>query len=217
MALELMDEHEKGERVRAWLRDNGSAIVFGIALGVAALAGYSWWDSRAVEYKVTAATQYQALADALERKDVDAAVALSAELAKSYPDTPYAAFAALQIADAKIAAGDAEAASGALEQARSLSKEPEIEAIVSLRQARIALNRGEHDRAIEIATGIKSEAFAGLAAEVRGDALVAAGRSDDARAAYQEALTALETGAANRSIVEMKLADLGGLHDAPEA
>jgi predicted negative regulator of RcsB-dependent stress response len=97
------------------------------------------------------------------------------------------------------------------------ASKPEIEAIVSLRQARIALNRGEHDRAIEIATGIKSEAFAGLAAEVRGDALVAAGRSDDARAAYQEALTALETGAANRSIVEMKLADLGGLQDAPEA
>jgi predicted negative regulator of RcsB-dependent stress response len=217
MALELMDEHEKGERVRAWLRDNGSAIVFGISLGIAALVGYTWWDSRAIEYKVTAATQYQALADALERKDTDAAAALSAELAKSYPDTPYAAFAALQLADARIAAGDAKAASEALEQARSLSKEPEIEAIVSLRQARIALNRGESDRAIEFASAIKADAFAGLAAEVKGDALVAAGRTDEARSAYQEALTALETGAATRSIVEMKLADLGGLQDPPEA
>ena len=34
--MDQTDEYEQGERVRAWLRNNGSSLITGIALGLAA-------------------------------------------------------------------------------------------------------------------------------------------------------------------------------------
>jgi predicted negative regulator of RcsB-dependent stress response len=96
MALEMMDEHERGESVRAWLRQNGGAIVTGVAIGLTLIFGWQWYQRSKIEHRVAAATQYQALTDAVERKDAELVASLSEELAKNYADTPYAALAALQ-------------------------------------------------------------------------------------------------------------------------
>ena len=90
MAIELMDEHEKGEHVRAWLRQNGGAIIGGVAIGLALIFGYQWWERSKIEHKLTAATNFQALDDAIEAKDDAAASALSRELSEKFGDTAYA-------------------------------------------------------------------------------------------------------------------------------
>lgn len=217
MALELMDEHEKGEHVRAWLRQNGSAIITGVVLGLGLIFGWQWWQRSKVEHRVTAATQYQALTDAIERKETDTVSALADALAKDYPDTPYAALAALQLADVKLASGDAGAAAKALEKVASMTTDPALAGLANLRRARLALANGDSEAALKHAAAIPKDLYAGLADEVRGDALHALGRTDDAREAYKQALTSLDTGAPNRPIVEMKLADIGGSVDQPEA
>jgi predicted negative regulator of RcsB-dependent stress response len=57
-----------------------------------------------------------------------------------------------------------------------------------------------------------------VAAEVRGDAEMAQGRRDAARAAYEKALASLDVAAPTRPMVEMKLTDAGGSPSAePEA
>lgn len=217
MALELMDEHEKGERVRAWLRQNGSAIVTGVALGLTLIFGWQWWQRSQVEHRVTAATQYQALSDALERKEADTVTAVADELAKNYADTPYAVLATLQVADQKLAAGDKAGAAQALEQAAKLSKEPALAALANLRRARVLLANGDAEGALKAAGELPKDLYTGLAAELRGDALLALKRDDEARDAYRDALTHLETGAPNRRIVEMKLTELGGAPAPTEA
>jgi predicted negative regulator of RcsB-dependent stress response len=217
MTLEMMDEHERGERVRAWVRQNGSSIVTGIALGLAAIFGYQWWQGSKVEHRVTAATQYQALTDAVERKDAESVGALTDELAKNYQDTPYAALGALQLADLKLAAGDAEAAKQALQRASQLSPEPALAALASLRLARATLAAGDAEGALKLADGASKDLYAGLYAELRGDALHKLGRPQEAAAAYQDALTMLDTAAPNRRLIEMKLTDLGAAPSAPEA
>lgn len=217
MALELMDEHEKGEHVRAWLRQNGSAIVTGVAIGLAGIFGWQWWQRSQVEHRITAATHYEALADAVERKEVDTVASLAAELGKNYRDTPYAVLAAMQLADVRLATDDAKGASEALAQVTELSDDPALAALAKLRSARIALSGGDAEAAIKLIDAVPKDMYTGFAAEVRGDAMRALNRTDEARAAYRDALTALDTGAPNRRIVEMKLADLGGALDAPEA
>ena len=218
MALELMDEHEKGERVRAWLRQNGGAIVTGVSLGLVLIFGWQWWQRSQVEHRVTAATQYQALSDALERKESDTVVAVADELAKKYDDTPYAALAAMQVADLKLAAGDEAAALKALEQVAALAgKDPALAALANLRRARVLLASGDAAAALTLAESLPEKHYAGLAAELRGDALHALKRDDEAREAYRAALTELDTGAPTRRIVEMKLSDLGGAPESKEA
>lgn len=217
MALELMDEHEKGEHVRAWLRQNGSAIVTGVAIGLAGIFGWQWYQRSQIEHRVTAATQYQALTEAVERKDADAVAALATELGKSYQDTPYAALAALQLADIKLAAGDTAAAKEALRSVQGLSADPALLALATLRAARVALSSGDADAALKQVESVPKDMYAGFVAELKGDAMHALKRDDEARLAYQDALAALDSGAPNRRIVEMKLADLGGVTTPPEA
>jgi predicted negative regulator of RcsB-dependent stress response len=92
-----------------------------------------------------------------------------------------------------------------------------LTAVADLRRARIAVAQGKGEDALKLIEPLSKEAYAGLALEIRGDALKALGRDDEARQAYQDALTALDTGAPNRRIVEMKLTDLGGSVAQPEA
>lgn len=210
MAIELMDEHEQGEKVRAWLRQNGGAIVGGVAIGLGLIFGYQWWERRGIEHKLTAATNYQALTDALETKDEPTVSALATELGDKYADTPYAAFAALRMSTLKLQSGNTADATAALEKARAASKDPALQALIDLRLARVELAEGKAEAALQRLDAIPDAMFAGLAAETRGDALYALGRSEEAKTAYQDALTALDTAARNRSLIEMKLADLGG-------
>ncbi|MCI1709763.1 MAG: tetratricopeptide repeat protein [Chiayiivirga sp.] len=221
MALELMDEHERGETVRAWLRQNGGSIVTGIAVGLALIFGWQWYQRSKVEHRVTAATQYQALTDAVEGKDVESVASLGDELAKNYADTPYAALAALQLAEVKFAAGDLAAAATALEQAGKLSQDPALTSLASVRLARVMLAQGQGEAALKLIEPMAKDsksAYAGLLSELRGDTLKSLGRDEEAKQAYQAALTALDSGAPNRRIVEMKLTDLGGSAAAqPEA
>ena len=208
MAIELMDEHEKGEHVRAWLRQNGGAIIGGVAIGLALIFGYQWWERSKIEHKLTAATNFQALADAVEAKDDATANALAKELGEKFGDTAYASLAALRVSGAKLQAGDMSTAVGTLEEARKSAEEPALQALIDLRLARIEIGEGKAEAALKRLDAIK-DAYAGLVAEARGDALYALDRKDEARVAYEEALTTLDTGAPNRSLVEMKLADLG--------
>ena len=210
MSLELMDEHERGERVRAWLRQNGSSIVTGVTIGLALIFGWQWWQRNQVEQRLTAATQYQALNDAIERKETDAVSAISEELVKSHPKSPYTVLALLNLADTRLSAGDVEGADKALERAAATTSEPALLGLANLRRARVALAKKDGEAALKHLDVVPADLYAGLAAEVRGDALRTLERNDDARAAYKSALTLLDTGAPNRRIVEMKLADLGG-------
>lgn len=209
MAIELMDEHEKGEHVRAWLRQNGGAIIGGVAIGLGLIFGYQWWEHSKIEHKLTAATNFQALADAVEAKDDATANALAKELSEKFGDTAYASLAALRVSGAKLQAGDMSTAASTLEDARKAAEEPALQALIDLRLARIEIGEGKAEAALKRLDGIEGDAYAGLVAEARGDALYALDRKDDARVAYEDALTALDTGAPNRNLVEMKLADLG--------
>lgn len=218
MALELLDEHEQGEKVRAWLRQNGGAIIGGIAIGLALIFGYHWWERSKIEHKLTASTNFAALTEAVENKDDATANALATELTDKYADTPYATLAALRLAGSRVQGGNLADATTTLERARGGTDDATLQALVDLRLARIEIGEGKAEAALTRLGNIKDGAFAGLVAEARGDALFSLGRNDEAATAYQDALTALDTGAPNRMLVEMKLADLGAAPTAqPEA
>jgi len=215
MAIEILDEHEQGERVRAWLRDNGGAIVGGIALGIAGIVGWQWWSSSKYEHRLDAATQYEALLQAVESKDRDALDSITASLAKEHADTPYAALATLRRSRVLLDAGEAEGALADLQKAVKLAPDQATADLARLRAARAQLGSGQAQAALDGLNGLTSEAYQGLAQELRGDALLRLGKADDARAAYLAALLALDEVAPSRRLVELKLIDLGG--DVPPA
>ncbi|HVF33937.1 MAG TPA: tetratricopeptide repeat protein [Candidatus Saccharimonadia bacterium] len=206
MALEMMDEHEQSEFVRNWLRQNLNAILIGIAVGIAGLIGWNQWKAMKVERAGQAQGQYAALVAAYEAKDADAIDKIGAELRGKFDRTPYAVFAALRDAQHKLEANDAKGAAESLDWAREHAELEPIRDLATLRLARVRLAGGEAQAALDLAAGVGT-AYKAMAAETRGDALLALGRTDEAGRAYEEALTALDATSPRRAFVEMKRDD----------
>jgi len=64
MAIDdLLDEHEQSEKVRTWLRDNALGLVGGIALGLALIGGWQWWQKQQQQARLQTADRYKAAVD----------------------------------------------------------------------------------------------------------------------------------------------------------
>ncbi|HEY0230790.1 MAG TPA: tetratricopeptide repeat protein [Dokdonella sp.] len=208
MAFDVLDEHEQGELVRKWLRENAISIAVGVALGIVLIFGWQQWKSHRARHGAEAAAQYQTLSDAVEAKRDDDAGKVADALRKDYPDTAYAVFAAMYQADTAVKKGDLAAAATALDWAQQHAGVSGLKSLATVRLARIKLAQGEADAAIKLLDGVSKGDYSALAGEIRGDALAKLGRVDDARTAYQDALTHLDPQAPNRSFVQMKLDNL---------
>lgn len=214
MSNDQIDEYEQGERVRQWLRANGGAMFGGIAVALALVAGWEWWQSRGDQRLAEAANQFVRFQETLDGDNADAAGAMATALGRDHPDTPYAVLAAFERADRLLAANKAEEALGVLETAAPLTADPALHDLLRLRAARVELALGKADQAIQRLEGIKGAALAAQRDELLGDAELMKGDREKAQAAYRDALTALDAAAPTRMIVELKLADAGGTPDS---
>jgi predicted negative regulator of RcsB-dependent stress response len=207
MAIDdLLDEHEQGERVRTWLRDNGAGLIGGVALGLALIGGWQWWQKQQSAHQMQAGTQFQSTVDAIQAKNLKQAVPQVAAL-----DGTYAVLGALQLAKAQLQAGQRDAALATLRKVKA--SDPALASIVRQRIARLLIDAGKAKEAVAlIPDGADASSL-----EVRGDALVALGDDAKARADYQHALTQTEVGSPRRRLLELKLSDVGGKPAAPEA
>src|SRR3954464_8316368 len=90
MAFDVLDEHEQGELVQKWLRENAFSIVIGVGLGLLLIFGWQQWHAHRAAHRLDAATQYDVFSSNLDKKETDAAKAIAAKLTSDYADTPYA-------------------------------------------------------------------------------------------------------------------------------
>lgn len=208
MSFELLDEHEQGELVRKWLRENAMSIVVGVGLGLVLIFGWQQWKARSVRHAAEASAQYHALTDAVAAQHDEDAEKIAEAIRADYPKSVYAVLAALRQADTASIKGDLAAAASALDWADQHAAIPSLKSLVTIRLARVKLAQGDAEGAIKLLDGVKKDDYAALGEEVRGDALVKLGRTDAARSAYEDALTHLDPQAASRGFVQMKLDDL---------
>lgn len=213
MSLEELDEHERAERVREWVRKNVGSIAIGLLAGIGAIYGVEQWSHQQERNAGRAGDEYRAYAEALEKKDVSATATLSKAVRDKYPSSPYAALAALNDATAAAQNGKIDDAIASLIWAEQQTSMPELEQLAMLRRARLLTATGKHDEALQLAGKIAAEGFKALADEIRGDALHALKREADAVKAYDEALVGLDAASPRRSFVEMKRDDLAGVKD----
>jgi predicted negative regulator of RcsB-dependent stress response len=217
MALDDQEQYEQGEQVRIWLRNNGSSVIGGIAVGLALIAGWQWWQRKQEMHGQEAAMAYARLTDAISDNGDDKKIAALARTVQTeYAKSAYAVLAALRVAAQQMDHNDAKAAVATLDAAPATS-DPGLATLVRLRAARALLVLGKPADALARAQPITGDDYAGAVGELRGDAEVALGRIDAARQDYIAALRALPEGAPNREMLEMKLADIGGVAPKPEA
>jgi predicted negative regulator of RcsB-dependent stress response len=203
------EEQERLAELKAWWEDNRLFVFGAIAVAIMAYGGFQgwrYWQERRAE---DAAALYRPVAEAAKLND-PAKVASAAEpLIKDHAGTFYASDAALVAAKAAFEAGKLDDARKHLEWVLSHGVEAH-RGIARMRLAGVLLEMKKYDEALKVLDGNKHPAFVALAADQRGDVMLAQGRLDEARAAYKLAIEKADPRNPVRNLAETKLNALGG-------
>lgn len=207
MAYDL-EEQDQLDAFKSWWKHNGNFVMGIAALAIVGFGGYEGWKYYQYQQSAAASAQYQAMADT-DIKDAAKIRALSAELMEKYSSTPYAARAAIAAAKLNYQEQDITSAKAQLGWASKNAKEDAIRAIALLQLASMQYEEKAYDDALKTLAEKHDEGYAGLFADLKGDVLVAQGKTADAKAAYKEALTKLDMQGNYYKYTEHKLDALG--------
>lgn len=198
--LQLSDD-DQSERIKAWWKENGTSVIAGAVLGIAVIVGVNYWRG----YKAEQAEAAAALYDQLLESGGGAAAEAGRTLIDEYSGTPYAGKAALFLAKAAFENGDPGQAAEHLEWAMAEAPDPADRRVARLRLARLALSRGDPDRAGDLLAGMQAGGYESEYRELSGDIAMARNDPATARNEYQAALDALPAQSGFADMLNRKL------------
>lgn len=202
------EDEAQVEQLRRWWRENWMALAGGLVLGLAGIFGWEGWQKAQTVTAERASHLYEDLKKVPADKSAQA-FELGKKLVEEFSGTPYAAQAALYLANLAVQQGNWDAARTQLEWAAKNAEDPGLKKIARLRLARVLWQQGQPDQALGQLDVPDDDAFAALYQELRGDIQLAKGDRAAAREAYDKALK-LGPAATSREGLQRKLDDLAG-------
>lgn len=204
-----LEEQEQLDQLKHFWKQYGNAIswllivVFG---AFAAWNGYQWWTKRQAEQ---ASAMYEEVERVISSGDMAAADRAFADMKQRFPSNTYTQQAGLALAKVAYLSGKADIAQKVLVSVAEKGADEGLSALANLRQAGLLIESKNFDASSQLLAGKFPAEFAGLVSDKKADALLAQGKTQEAIAAYKEALLQLPERDQYRRLVEVKLAALG--------
>lgn len=197
-------DDEQAEDIKNWWKENGLSITAGIALAIAALFGWEYWQKYQITQMETASSLYNTT-----QTTADAAIATKTlqQLQSEYAKSPYAALASLETAKQHAEQGEYEPAAAALRWVIAHSQDPDLKNAASVRLARVLASTAQYDEALQLASQTYAVAYESVLEEIKGDIYSAQNKVEDARKAYERAILAAKNG--SNELIKIKLDNLG--------
>lgn len=206
MATQLdLQEQEQLDALKAFWNKQGNLITWTLVLALGAFAawnGWNWWQR---EQASKAGALFEELDKAAAAADAEKTARVFADLKARYPRTAYAQQGGLLAAKVQSGKGQGDAAMASLGWVAEHGVEDEVRTIARLRLAALQTDARQYDAGLKTLEAVKLEGFEPLAADRRGDILLAQGKSDQARAAYQQAYAGMSDKLDYRRLIEAKL------------
>lgn len=210
MATHLdLEEQEQVERLKQFWRQYGNLITWTLIIALGAFAAWNAWTYWQRDQALKASALYDELERAADAGDLVRVRQALDDLRQRHAGTAYAGQGGLLAAHALAAADQAEAARQALRWVAEKATDSDYRVLARLRLAGLLLDEKAYDEALALVSKDIPAAYAGLAADRRGDILQAQGRREQARQEYQKAYAALSASLDYRRVVEAKLIALG--------
>ena len=203
------EEQERIAELKAWWEDNRWYVVGAIVAAVLGFVGWRAWKETTLRQSEDAAAMYQPVADASKANDAKKLVSAADALIAKHSGSFYASEAALVAAKVAFDAGNTDEARKRLEWVIEHGPD-EHKGVARIRLAAVLLDQKKYDEALKVLDANKDEGFTALAADLRGDIMLAQGRLDEARAAYKLAVDKAGPRHPVKSLAETKLNALGG-------
>lgn len=210
MATYDLEEQEQIENLKAWWKQWGNYVTYGVSAVLIAAAGYQYWQHSMATKTIEGAEKFEIMQQALASNDQKSARAAGSVLIDQYGNTPYATRAAMQLARINADNKDVKSAKAQLEWVVAHTKEAAYKDVARLNLASLLLDEKQYAAALTQLNAAHTDAFGPRFEDMKGDVYLAQGKTAEARAAYSSAYGKLKQTNPLRSVVELKLDALGG-------
>lgn len=218
MATHLdLEEQEQLDQLKAFWKQYGNLITWTLVVVLGGFAAWNGWNLWQRDQAVKAAAMFDELEKAAQAADADRAGGIFKDLRERYGRTAYAGQGGLLAAKVQAEKSKPDDAQATLAWVAENASETEYRTIARLRLAGLLIDAKKYDEALkqlDAAGGAKE--FEALVADRRGDVLLAQGKIEEAKAAYQQAWKLMDEKVGYRRLIDAKLTSLGAA-PAPEA
>ena len=205
MAALDLQEQEQIEALKAWWKDNRNQVLGALLIVVVAMGGWRGWQYYQHKQSSQAATLYAEFFRQLEGNDAGRVNDAAAAVMDRFAATAYASRAALLAAQVNEQRKDAARAKTQLQWVIDHAGEAELRDVARLRLASLLLDETKYADAMKLLDAEHPASFDVLYADLRGDALSAQGKADEARSAYKLAYEKTDAKSMYRNLIQMKL------------
>lgn len=202
------EEQERIAELKAWWEDNRIYVFAAVVVAVLAYGGFQGWKYWQVRQDEEAAALFTPVSDAVRGGDPKKVAAAAQKVMAQQPGSFYASEAALYAAKAAFEAGNLDEARKQLEWVMNRGVDVH-RGVARMRLAAVLLEQKKFDEALKVLDGNKDPGFVALAADLRGDVMLAQNRVDEARAAYRLAIEKADARNPVKSVAQTKLNALG--------
>jgi predicted negative regulator of RcsB-dependent stress response len=226
MAQQLdLQEQEQLDALKAFWNQYGNLITWVLTIGLGVFAGYEIYLRIAQKQATAAGTLYAEIDKAATDGDAVKAGRVFDDMQKNYghplgisflPVPTYTQQAGLLAAKAQSDKGQDEASAKSLQWVVDNGSD-QYAALARLRLAGVLADQKKYDDALAQLAKVTLPAFSALAADRKGDILIAKGDTAGAKAAYQAAWSGMDAKTQYRFVVETKLVALGAAPAASAA
>lgn len=211
----LLSEREQWEALKRQVRENGPAVIAGVAIAALGLAGFRWWQARENNVDLAAGAMYIQMENAFAQNNRTQAFILLGELERQYSSSPYADQAKLASARAFIEDGELDRGAAELRDVMQHSHDSILKLIARQRLARVQIAQHQAAAALTTLNGADPGALAPQFAEVRGDAYYAMGDKSAALAQYRLARAGEKGGETDSGLLDLEISDLAADESSP--
>jgi len=202
-------DQEQVEALKKWWKANGKSVLLGVTLGLVIVGGGKWWLAQQKTKAEQASLQYEQVLQEVQKGDKDAALQHGGVLLEKSPNSNYAALTAMVLGKLKVEQNDLDGARFYYQWVADHGSVAPLKDAARMRLARVLLAKGDNAAALQAVGAVDMKHYAAPAQELRGDILLAMGKRDEARDAYNAAINAKAAGV-DQNRLKMKLAETGG-------
>ena len=204
-----LEEQEQLAQLRHFWNTYGNWITWALIAVLGSYAAWNGWQYWQRNQAAKAAVLYDEVERAAASGDAARIERSLADMKDKFGSTTYAQQAALLAARALAGLDKTDAARAALQWVQDKAGEPVYRDVARLRLAGLQLDANAHDQALALLQGEFDPALGALAADLRGDVLMAKGQPGEAVAAYRQAWQRMDPKTEYRRLVQAKLQALG--------
>lgn len=209
---EMKTEEEQVEALKNWWNANGKSLIITVIVAIGGVYGWGAYQDHQLNQAETASVYFQQIVtNAPEGQLSDDQIAEirrnSDKLRADFEDSTYAQLAALMVARVEVQEANLSAAANQLNWVISQQGDAEVNAIATVRLAKVLSAQGEYDKALELLVDAE-DAWQLSRLEARADILLAKGDTSGAKEAYTQASVMAVSDGLSKPLLGLKLDNL---------